>query len=70
MHLTSVGIVYADPYDSPDYITVTNADEPGYELLIVKWKDKPYILKVKGRVADKKNEKKVTQWILDRAEEQ
>lgn len=51
-------------------MTVTNADEPGYELLVVIWKSNKYILKVKGRVADKSNEKEVTRWILARAKEQ
>jgi len=55
--------------DEPDEISILRGDDPATEVLVVKWGDEVYKLRVKGRIADKKNEEAVMQWMADRTDE-
>ncbi len=63
-------VASAEPCGEPDEIGIFKSDEPGYEILVLKWQTRTVKLKVKGRVADSKNEKIITQWVLDRTDEE
>jgi hypothetical protein len=49
--------------NDPDFIGFVKSDEPGYQTVILRWSNRTYELKVKGKIQDPENKAKYNEFF-------